>query len=347
MKIIVFSMVFFLITACNGPKNELTTATITRTYVATNTPTVTATITPKPSATHKTQPLVTTSVVIPTITQIPTSIPTPTMNSPTPYINGGVNCPGSIAIMYHHIYQSLTDSDKANVSSDIESFKQVIEYLVKEGYYFPTTQEFAVDVRNKVCRQKYAIITIDDSWNDPETMGVVRLLSLYGNGQNGLPKAWLGVVTKRMSNYRDEQGNIIAPWKHLLDMQSTGLVCLVSHSQTHPAVLTNINDYHNSANDDVYGKVASEAYPSRMDFLNKLNIDPLFYIYPGGNVSIEVVQRMKPAGYVAAFTVTPGGIDEAKPYLLPRINGGYGCGDIIENNADCVIEKIEFYSQSK
>jgi hypothetical protein len=342
MKVFMVLLMFILV-ACSAPVAAVETMTPTITSVKATKMTATSTATIE--ATHLPR-----ATTIPTETETLTPSPTQTLViTATPYNDGKLNCPGSVALMYHHIYQQPADKNNyANVSSDKESFEKVLSFLVENGYYFPTPEELSADFRNKVCSHKYAIITIDDSWNDPESMGLLNVLMKYGGGEKfGTPNLWFGVITQKLVKYKNDKGKMIDPWVHILEMMNSGLVFPVSHSQTHPAELVNPKILHDPANDSVYAKVASEVYPSKQDFIKQINVDPLFFIYPGGNVSRFVIDRVKRSGYAGAFTVSPGGLDRAFPYSLPRINAGYGCDGLVENNANCVIEKIKLYSQTK
>lgn len=303
--------------------------------VATETPTATVFFTATQTATFTPQPE-------PTAT--PTEVPTLTLTIvPTAYADGSLNCKGSVALMYHIIVPGPEITDGYGLTTDIRSFEKVLVYLLENGYYFPTPEEFAADLKTKVCRQKYAIITIDDSWNDPEAMGVVQVLLNHGGGTgvDGSPKVWFGVITRKIGYYKNEKGEMVDPWEHLASLIQRDLVFVVSHSQTHAAGLVDKVNYYSSVNDPVFALIASEAGPSRNDIVRLLENEPLFFIYPGGNVSRAVVDALFSNGYAGAFTVTSGGLDSAYAYFLPRINGGSRCSESLGDNSSCVIEQIK------
>jgi hypothetical protein len=291
--------------------------------------TLTSTTTPSPSM---------------TFTSTLTLTPTPTV---TKYPDNTLNCPGSIALMYHHISKTgPKNSAGYGLTTDLKSFEKVLEYLILSHYYFPSSEEFALDIASRVCRHKYAIIIIDDTWNDPQDMGITDILLRHGGGTGlGSPSVWLGVITWMHKARVDEVGNPVDHWQHLLDLQATGLVHMVSHSQTHPVQLVNKVDIYDPANDPVYAQIASELGPSKNDIVKRLGRQPYFFVYPGGNVNQTVIGKM-PGNYVGAFTVTAGGLDKAYPYLLPRINGAMLCNGSFSNNYLCVIEQIERFSNN-
>lgn len=293
-------------------------------------------------------------VIVPTLTMtpIPESTDRPT-NEPkdtatsTRFPDGSLNCPGSVALMYHHIDNEPSEMTTGiGLNTTIDSFSSVLDFLVDNNYYFPTPKEFAEDVRIKTCRHKYAIVIIDDSWNDPEKMGVIKVLIDHGGEtSNGKPKIWLAVVTRMLFEKINTDGNEEDPWTHLHEMHQTGVVEIVSHSQTHPVNLKILDNIYDKENDPVYAKIAQELSPSRQDIIKHLNIDPYFFVYPGGNVSPFVMERMG-KNYTGGFSVSPGGLNRAFPYFLPRINGGQLCMNQTINTAECVIETIKKYSIS-
>jgi len=250
--------------------------------------------------------------------------------------------------MYHRILDKPKDNaDGLGIDSDIDSFRKVLSYLVESGYYFPTPADFSKDIKDLVCEHKYAIVTIDDSWNDPEKMGVTKVLSsLREDNTPGSAKVWFGVITRRTVPFTAENSDKVDQWTHLKEMQNLDLVYPVSHSQTHPAELLDIVDVYNPINDGVYAQIAGEVGASRVDFLRDFDGEPYFFIYPGGNVTPLVSGALFVNGYSGAFTVTPGGLNKAYPGYLPRINGGYRCDRTVTNNAECVIEKIKMYAGS-
>lgn len=316
-------------TACSQ-QIEATTSTppasITpsKTLILTQTPTLTATITPSPT---------------PTSTGTPTPVP-------TKYADGTLNCPGSIALMYHAI-NPLPDknTDYVQNNTDIGSFEKVIRYLVDNDFYFPTPSELAEDMMNGVCKHKYAIVTIDDSWNDPEVMGVTKVLKDAGGGtEKGLPKVWFAVITYALSDYVDVSGNTIDAWEHFRSMQKSGLVYIISHSQTHP-IVKNLNDLDNRTKRKIYISIGNELLPSRKDILWGMDgAEPHFFVYPGGIIGDPILGKIKSAGYIGAFTVWAGSLDKSLPNFLPRINGGLRCDTYAVDNSFCVIEQIEKYS---
>ena len=322
-----FCLIFlFLIVGCTAQPSPIV-ATEIPTTTALQTATQVATFTPQPKPTA-------------TPTEVPTMIPTIT---PTAYADGGLNCKEGVALMYHSIVPGSEITSGFGLTTDIGSFEKVLEYLVENEYYFPTPEEFASDIKTKVCRHKYAIITIDDSWNDPEAMGVVQALINHGGGTgvDGAPKVWFGVITRKIGYYKNGAGDWVDPWEHLVSLRLKGLVFVVSHSQTHAAELVDKVNFFGSANDQVYALIASEVGPSRKDIIQLMDSEPLFFIYPGGNVSRAVVDALISNGYSGAFTVSPRGLDGAYAYYLPRINGGSRCSDSLGDNSSCVIEQIK------
>jgi hypothetical protein len=232
------------------------------------------------------------------------------------------------------------------INSDIESFKKVIWYLVENDFYFPSPSEFAEDMASGVCRHKYAIVTIDDSWNDPEAMGVTRVLLDAGGGiENGKPKVWFAVITYALGDFVDNNGNVLNAWEHFRNMQNAGLVYIISHSQTHP-LLINPNNPEDKVNKKIFKTIGEELLPSRKNILWGMEgAEPYFFVYPGGIIADPILGKIRSAGYTGAFTVWEGSLDKSSPYFLPRINGGLRCGTSAVDNAFCVIEQIEKYSK--
>lgn len=328
-RVILLSVVMAFLAACS---QKTVAATATSTLLASSTPS--ATLTP-------TQTFTLTPTVTPTITSSPTAIP-----MPTKYVDGTLNCPGSIALMYHTI-NPLPDknTDYVQNNTDIGSFEKVIRYLVDNDFYFPTPSELAEDMTNGVCKHKYAIVTIDDSWNDPEVMGVTKVLKDAGGGtEEGLPKVWFAVITYALSDYIDVSGNTIDAWEHFRSMQKSGLVYIISHSQSHP-VVKNINDLDNKTKRKIYVSIGNELLPSRKDILWGMDgAEPYFFVYPGGIIGDPILGKIRSTGYIGAFTVWAGSLDKSSPNFLPRINGGLRCDTYAVDNSFCVIEQIEKYS---
>lgn len=289
-----------------------------------------------------------TATVTETPTMVPTSTLTPTATSfPRIYNDGRLNCPGSVAFMYHQIYPTPEhNTGFLEINNDIGSFEKVVQYLVKNDFYFPTPGEFATDVNTGLCRHKYAIIIIDDSWDDPEGMGVTDVLVRAGGGTGieGSPKVWFAVITRMMVYFVNSDGQKIEPWEHMRDMQERELVYIVSHTQTHPLPIDRNNPKAN-VNNKIYRRIGNELLPSRKDILRNMNSEPYFFVYPGGYIADPIISGLRPAGYLGAFTVWAGSLDGALPYYLPRINGGLRCGTTGVDNSDCVIEQIKKYSK--
>lgn len=321
-------VLFLWLTACAQP--TLTDLTPTAVTVATAMARPTSTTTTTPSLT-------------PTATHTPTAIPTNTP-LPTKYADGTLNCPGSVALMYHTI-NPLPDksTDFLENNSDIGSFEKVVNYLLSQGYYFPTPEEFSSDIKSGVCKHKYAIIIIDDSWNDPEEMGVTQVLQRAGGGtEPGLPKVWFALITRQLTLKTDEDGNVLDQWPHFRELTKQGLVYIVSHSQTHPlpgkgASEADIRRFHKT--------VGGELLPSRKDIVFHMEVEPHFFVYPGGVIADPIISGLSGAGYAGAFTVWAGSLDKAYRFYLPRINGGSRCGTVGVDNSNCVIEQIEKYSK--
>ena len=267
---------------------------------------------------------------------VPTESSTPTTTPlPTPYSDGTISCPGSVALMYHSIYplpDQNTDYLENNV--DIVSFERLLKYLIEEGYYFPTPEEFASDIKTRVCRHKYAVLIIDDSWNDPETMGVTKVLIRNGGGSgDGSPKVWFAVITRQMYFFIKDDGESVDPWDHLSLLMDQKLVYVVSHSQTHQL----------GKDRKSYNITGEELLLSRKEILYGMKSEPYFFVYPGGIVADPIIDRIRSSGYIGAFTVWEGGMDKSYPLYLPRINGAARCGISGADNSVCVIEKIEKY----
>ena len=218
--------------------------------------------------------------------------------------------------------------------------------MVENSFYFPSPNELAEDIVSGVCRHKYAILIIDDSWNDPEVMGVVTTLKNAGGGTgNGKPSVWFAVITYALGDFTDNYGNVLNAWEHFQNMQDAGLVYIVSHSQTHP-LLVNPNNPEDKVNKKIFKTIGDELLPSRKDIMWGMEgADPYFFVYPGGIIADQILGNMKSAGYKGAFTVWEGSLDKSYPYFLPRINGGLRCGTSAADNAFCVIQQIEKYSK--
>lgn len=240
---------------------------------------------------------------------------------PSPALS--LSCPGSIALVYHYIDTSgrAPVCDKHGITATHKSFRKVLGYLARQGYRFPDPAEFAADIADGACQRRYAIVIIDDPWNDPRKMRVPAVLErLRRKHPESNANVWWAIVTRQVDS-----------WKRVARAIEGGLIHPISHSLNHPLdpPLSRLP----------FAEAAREIEESRRELAAALpGHDPLFFVFPGGSVTPELVEVAR-AHYAGAFGVRPGFLDGADPALLPRINGGCRKSASLDNSA-AVIGRI-------
>jgi len=211
-------------------------------------------------------------------------------------------------LCYHAIANLSEDPVLAEYGVPPERFRFQLETLRRAGYHFIEPDELAQFVAGKGGLPRRAVlVTFDDCSRDLMAAGapIVRQLTV---------RAVAFAVSRRLGQTNDWDrwlGAGILPLlsaRELADLPALG-VEVGGHSRTHRPLVT------------LAGSALSDEVRGCADDLLALGLpQPRFFSYPHGEHNSRVRQAVRAAGYLAAFTSSPGRIGRATDrYALPRI----------------------------
>lgn len=242
----------------------------------------------------------------------------PTQPSATPTPEPGVAVP---VLMYHYV-RPLPDPNVDHLGYGLsvspEALREQLQYLDTKGYTTITPEELYQSLESpKSLPAKPILLTFDDGYADFYT-AAYPLLKEFNM------KATLAVVTGFVG---DAQGRYVT-WSQLREMQSSGLVTMSAHSQSHINVAK-------------HARGPQEIVRSKEIIEQRLSQKVTSFVYPSGAYSPAAIDTVHTAGYDLAFTTEPGlrhTIDQR--YVLPRvrIKGGMSIGDFALAITGVVVE---------
>lgn len=201
--------------------------------------------------------------------------------------------PESLPVIYYHAIKVLPKNELGMPPAE---FEKQMAYLAKEGYHSISPQQlYDYYYRNGSLPSRPILITFDDGYMDNYTTAL-PILQKYGF------KATLFLIVKKVGD-RD-----CLTWKEVKELDQAGWD-IQSHTLTHPDLTT------------LDAKTLKhELAASKATLEKELGKPILFFAYPSGKYNDTVVQAVKNAGYLMAFSTQKGWTDEKmNPLLVHRV----------------------------
>ncbi|MCM8821132.1 MAG: polysaccharide deacetylase family protein, partial [Candidatus Omnitrophica bacterium] len=215
-------------------------------------------------------------------------------------------------LAYHRVNPYYKD-DVLTVSP--ENFKRQIEYLLKKGLKFVSSQEYIPHTyllpKEARGKRKEILITFDDGYADNLCYAIPILERFNIKPLIFLTVNYIG-SSNIFSRYKDKEKDRLLNWQEVQEMSEQGII-FGSHSLSHP---------HLSLLDDK--KLWEEVSLSKKIIEDKTGKKILYFCYPYGDFSERVIEKVKLAGYKNAFVTPPKGKKiKENDYTLLR-TGIYG-----------------------
>ncbi len=215
-------------------------------------------------------------------------------------------------LMYHMVAPYKTGAKYNKLRVPPERFARQIEHLARNGWTFI----FASDLASRSpLPRKSVCITFDDGYADnllaaePVLARHNARATLYLVGDLADTRGW---SSKKKAHHTDDE---LASEPKLTDDQirallATGRWELGGHTITH-AHLPSVND------DDARREIGQ----ARRDFPERFGVPPPTFAYPFGHFEARHAGIVRDAGFVAAFTASPGIAPHPAPdaFAIPRI----------------------------
>jgi peptidoglycan/xylan/chitin deacetylase (PgdA/CDA1 family) len=207
-------------------------------------------------------------------------------------------------LMYHRFGENKYPSTNIR----LDQFDAHLEKLANGDYTVLPLAKIIRDIQNGTeLPDRTVAITIDDAYLSVFTEAWPRLK------EKGLPFT-IFVATDPVDNGHPNYMS----WDQLRQLQASG-VAIGSQTKTHPHM-------HQIS----LAEIDAELFVSNQRFLNELGLRPTLFAYPYGEYNMAVIERVKAAGFSAAFGQNSGiahGFDGF--FELPRFafNERYGTMD--------------------
>ena len=207
---------------------------------------------------------------------------------------------GLPVLMYHFFY-SKDDPNYAGKTPDnnvlmVEKFKEQMEYLSNENFYFPTWDEVEDYIDGKIELPEKSVVITDDDGNHTFFALAVPVIE-----ELKIPVTSF-VITGWYEERLDEKYEYVNYQSHSDDMHKSGA--------NGKGAIVNWS-YSDIANDLTNSKNKIESHTG-----NKCNI----FCYPFGHYNDTAIKALSDTGYNLAFTVEGGRVKKgANKYKLPRV----------------------------
>lgn len=196
-------------------------------------------------------------------------------------------------IIYYHSIKTIPNNE---LGMPPEAFEEQISYLAKHGYHSVSSiQLYNYYYKNGSLPSRPIMITFDDGYMDNYTTAL-PILKKYGF------TATVFLIVKKVGD-----PNCLT-WKEVKELDQEGWD-IESHTLTHPD-LTKISP----------NLLKEELVDSKAILEKELGKPIQFFAYPSGRHNDNVVQDVKNAGYLMAFSTLKGWTEkDMNPFLIHRI----------------------------
>ncbi|MDC1381939.1 polysaccharide deacetylase family protein [Candidatus Puniceispirillum sp.] len=207
----------------------------------------------------------------------------------------------AVILMYHRFGENKYPSTNIR----LDQFETHLEKLVDGNYNVLPLEKIIRDLQNGIDLPDRAVaITIDDAY-----------LSVFNEAWPRLKAKNLPFTIFVATNPIDQKHSNYMNWDQIRQLQADG-VGIGSQTKSHPHMhqisLENID---------------AELYGSNQRFLSELGLRPTLFSYPYGEYNLAVIDRVKSAGFIAAFGQNSGIAHGSNGFFeLPRftLNERYG-----------------------
>ena len=199
-------------------------------------------------------------------------------------------------LMYHHIRPITAEMTEAykGVSITPEQFEQQLKYIKDNGFTSISLDQMANGLNGTVkLPAKPVVITFDDGYRD-----------FYTNAFPILKKYNIHTVHFLITSYFDSPAYMTKDM--IKEISKSGIVEFQSHSVTHPFLTKS-----------TAVRLKNEVVNSKKDIEDLTGKTVKYFAYPYGDLNYgAVMQALKDAGYVMAFTIHPEYLHWKKYMLL-------------------------------
>jgi len=215
--------------------------------------------------------------------------------------------PKAIILMYHNIDNPPKGARIPNLYVTPGMFRFQMWYLRMAGFQVLSVQDLVASVERGETRHNRAAITFDDGYMD-FYKNAYPVLNRYGYPSTVFIVSELVGKDNAWDSRNENIAKPLMDWKTIIEINSNG-VQIGSHTKTHPE-LTRIPP------DQQIMEIAG----SKKDLEERLNHPIETFCYPGGDLSNEVKEAVKKAGYCCAVTTQRGHVEKGNdPLALRRI----------------------------
>lgn len=205
--------------------------------------------------------------------------------------------------VYHDIVDDESEVQFDYMQTTAETFEEQIIGLKNMGYDFITYDDLQKYANNQKKIKKHScIITFDDGYE-----------GVYENAYPIAKKYNIPITIFVITDNMETAG--VLTWQQVLEMQSSGIVTIASHSTNHP-------EFTNLSVEEAVMDV-NTSYSIIEEKVGKQNIK--IFTYPYGLYKDEQVDSLKNAGYIQ--NLTDNKINESKNLDMARLHRCYPLSD--------------------
>ena len=207
---------------------------------------------------------------------------------------------GLPVLMYHFFY-SKDDPNYAGKTPDnnvlmIEKFREQMNYLKEENYYFPTWDEVEAYIDGKIELPEKSVVLTDDDGNH-----TFFALAVPVTEELQIPITSF-VITSWYEERLDEKYEYVDYESHSDDMHKSGA--------SGKGAMVNWN----------YNDIVNDLQSSKNKIENHTGEKCTVFCYPFGHYNDTAIKALTDTGYKLAFTVEGGRVKKgADKYKLPRV----------------------------
>jgi peptidoglycan/xylan/chitin deacetylase (PgdA/CDA1 family) len=226
---------------------------------------------------------------------------------------------GCAVLMYHSVSETLA-ARRYPYAVTPARFESHLRFLRRRGIPILPLADVAENIRaGRPFKRLAAAISFDDGWRDNFTAAYPLLLKYSAPATFFVTADWVGRAEAPIPALADIRipGGAMIGWDVLRKAADEGLASVGSHGRTH-APLTTL------APEDV----RKEVFESKRIIEDGLGRSVSLFSYPAGAVDGSAMDRVREAGFRAAFTSLPRAVRTGNdPYALGRFDAArYAAG---------------------